>query len=170
MKRHVNCHAYVNAACLFPLDSNNTVTKEPRLIFGGLTPKAFFASKTAQVRLPAAKRVGGSVSADGAQPVAVVPAKQYLVGKKLDSIDTIQGAVSVLLKEVRAAPWIHWAAATQPPLTAQPRASLDCPRSASSGSQRRLPTVVVHHAAVQEHPGGPALCRPPVRLHRVLSF
>lgn len=53
MKRHVNCHAYVNAACWFQLDGSTTVKSTPRLIFGRLGPKPFSASNTAAVRLAA---------------------------------------------------------------------------------------------------------------------
>lgn len=49
MKRHVNCHAYVNAACWFSLNGSSVVQSTPRLVFGGLTAKPFAAPKTCAV-------------------------------------------------------------------------------------------------------------------------
>eukprot|EP00055_Hartaetosiga_balthica_P014394 m.78729 g.78729 ORF g.78729 m.78729 type:complete len:1316 (+) comp8584_c1_seq1:41-3988(+) len=47
MKRHINSHAYVNAAVVVEVDGQNTVTTVPRMVFAGLSPSVFVSSKAA---------------------------------------------------------------------------------------------------------------------------
>lgn len=72
MLRHVNCHAYVNAGMLFTLDTSSNVVGTPRLVFGGISPFATLATKTAA----------------------------YLSGKNINSAATLQGALAVLNTEL----------------------------------------------------------------------
>ncbi|EGD72878.1 hypothetical protein PTSG_04607 [Salpingoeca rosetta] len=71
MKRHENCHAYINAAILINLDSSNTVQGTPTMVFGGFTP---YASKSTA----AAKQLAGQkLTADLIQQAADTLAQEF---------------------------------------------------------------------------------------------
>jgi hypothetical protein len=159
MKRHANCHAYVNAACLFPLDNTNTVIKEPRLVFGGLTPKTFFASQTAEVCRPTDAASWRTLSRKKNRPLQAHafnifhPLSTWLARGWTRQKQSRQLLPSSSRRYAAGCPLAFANALPESTrFLTDMRMSADHPRPATSGGQHRISPVSVDNAAVQKHP------------------